>query len=115
MEQEIYDQTESTGKLIKLFQGGSNSGRYMEQTIRQSGTEDYINHAMLEILGLPTLDEKQARFDDLCKSKEAKKLLKHAQENYSAIFDVAIKENFEQKYFFSDDKNVVHRATGQRV
>lgn len=112
MEQDIYDQSESTGKLIKLFQGGSNSGRYMEQSIKQSGVEEFINHAMLEILGLPDLSEKQARFDELCNSDEAKKLLKHTQENYSAIFDVAIKENFEQKYFFSDDKNVFIELLG---
>lgn len=112
MEQEIYSQSESTGKLIKLFQGGSNSGRYMKESLEKADVESMFTQAMLEILGLPTLAEKQQRFDELCKADGTKHLLSYLEENYKAIFDVAIKENFEQKYFFSDDKNVFIELLG---
>jgi hypothetical protein len=37
MEQEIYAQAESSGKLIKLFQGGSNTGRRMLDLLKKEG------------------------------------------------------------------------------
>ena len=112
MEQEIYAQSESTGKLIKLFQGGSNSGRYMLETINRSGVKEFLSTAMLEIVGTSQMENKQNRFDQLCASKEVEAFIEQAQKSYSAIFDVAIKEDFDKKYFFSNEKNIFIELLG---
>ncbi len=106
MEQEIYAQPESTGKLIKLFQGGSNSGKTMLRLLEKDGIKDDIARSMLLILGESTLTEKQRQFDELCSSEMVHAFYRTAQDSYTAIFDVAIKEDFEKKYFFSNEKNV---------
>jgi glucosamine 6-phosphate synthetase-like amidotransferase/phosphosugar isomerase protein len=106
MEQEIYAQSESTGKLIKLFQGGSNSARYMLHEIDEAGLRDDLTQEMLEIAGAALLEDKHQKYDALCQSAKIAKLIEQAQKNYSAIFDVAVKEGFEKKYFFSNEKNV---------
>lgn len=112
MEQEIYAQSESTGKLIKLFQGGSNTGKYMLDVIEQSGVKDYLSNAMLEILGAQSPEFKQQRFDALCDSTEVSTFIEHAHKSYSAIFDVAVKEDFDKKYFFSNEKNIFIELLG---
>ncbi|MDI3504315.1 MAG: hypothetical protein PWP64_1251 [Candidatus Cloacimonadota bacterium] len=106
MEQEIYAQSESTGKLIKLFQGGSNSGKRMIKVIQEARVNDYLTQSMLEISGSATLQDKQQRLDRLCESDAVETLIAHAAESYSIIFDVAVKEDFDKKYFFSNEKNL---------
>ncbi|MDZ4122123.1 MAG: SIS domain-containing protein, partial [Candidatus Cloacimonadaceae bacterium] len=106
MEQEIYAQPESTGKLIKLFQGGSNTGRRMIKLLATENLKDELTRLMLLILGVQTLEAKQKLFSDLCESESMQLFYRIAQESYSEIFDVAVKEDFEKKYFFSNEKNV---------
>ncbi|MDD3103765.1 MAG: SIS domain-containing protein [Candidatus Cloacimonetes bacterium] len=112
MEQEIYAQSESTGKLIKLFQGGSNSGKHMIKTIKEAAVEEYLTQSMLEISGSSTMEDKQARFDALCESTEVETFIAQAQKSYSVIFDVAVKEDFDKKYFFSNEKNLFIELLG---
>ena len=50
MEQEIFAQVESTGKLVKLFQGGSNSGKRMPELIQQENLDELLNSKLKEIL-----------------------------------------------------------------
>lgn len=69
MEQEIYAQSESTGKLIKLFQGGSNTGKRMLKVIDQAGVRDLMTSSMLEILGENHVEDKKSRFDKLCEAQ----------------------------------------------
>lgn len=112
MEQEIYAQSETTGKLIKLFQGGSNSGKHMIQTIEEASVTDYLTESMLEITGAPLMEDKQRRFDELCESAEVEAFIAQAQTSYSVIFDVAVKEDFDKKYFFSNEKNIYIELLG---
>ena len=42
MEQEIYAQSESAGKLVKLFQGGSNTGKRMLELIGKAGLREQM-------------------------------------------------------------------------
>ncbi|MFA7025304.1 MAG: SIS domain-containing protein, partial [Candidatus Cloacimonadaceae bacterium] len=112
MEQEIYAQSESTGKLIKLFQGGSNSGKSMIKTIKEASVVDCLTQSMLEITGSPLLEDKQKRFDELCESAEVETFIAQAQKSYSIIFDVAVKEDFDKKYFFSNEKNLFIELLG---
>ncbi|HRX77394.1 MAG TPA: glutamine--fructose-6-phosphate aminotransferase, partial [Candidatus Cloacimonadota bacterium] len=113
MEQEIYAQSESTGKLIKLFQGGSNTGKSMLKIIDSAGVRDLLTQNMLEILGETNPESKLKRFDDLCASKTVQDFYASAQKDYSAIFDVAVKEDFDKKYFFSNEKNIFIELMGK--
>lgn len=112
MEQEIYAQSESTGKLIKLFQGGSNTGKRMLKVIDQAGVRDLMTSSMLEILGENHVEDKHARFDKLCEAQAIQDFLRLAQDSYTAIFDVAVKEDFDKKYFFSNEKNIFIELMG---
>lgn len=106
MEQEIYAQSESTGKLIKLFQGGSNSGKRMLKLMEEEGLKELMLKEMNSIIAAHSMDEKHVLFDALYHSDAMNKLFNRAQSAYTAIFDVAVKEDFDKKYFFSNEKNV---------
>ncbi|MDD2332255.1 MAG: SIS domain-containing protein, partial [Candidatus Cloacimonetes bacterium] len=106
MEQEIYAQPESTGRLIKLFQGGSNTGRRMLGLLEKAKLKDELNTQMFRILGENNPDEKRKLFNELCESKPVSKFYDEMKESYGALFDVAVKEDFEKKYFFSEEKNI---------
>ncbi|MCB5246739.1 MAG: SIS domain-containing protein [Candidatus Cloacimonetes bacterium] len=105
MEQEIFAQVESTGKLVKLFQGGSNSGKRMLELIRREGLDELINAGMRQILECEDLRKRKTVFDSLLDSGEIASFFQAAQASYQAIFEVAVREDFEKKYFFSNDKN----------
>ena len=105
MEQEIFAQVESTGKLVKLFQGGSNSGKRMLELIRREKLDDLLNAKLKEILDCHDLEERNTVFNALLASGEIASFFEAAQATYRAIFEVAVQEDFEKKYFFSNDKN----------
>jgi len=106
MEQEIYAQSESTGKLVKLFQGGSNTGKRMLKLMHALEMKDQLRKAMQDILAAGSLEEKHAIFDNLYGTELADRFFRQVQQNYQEIFDVAVKEDFDKKYFFSNEKNV---------
>lgn len=112
MEQEIYAQPESTGKLIKLFQGGSNSGKRMISLLEGKGIKDELTKVMLQVLGVSSFEEKQSLFSNFCDTELMRDFYRTAQDSYTAIFDVAVKEDFEKKYFFSQEKNVFIELLG---
>ncbi len=105
MEQEIYAQSESTGKLVKLFQGGSNTGRRMIDLLTKEGLLDELSNIMLLILGVPSFAEKSKIFDNLFVSETMQRFSQLVEDRYTEIFEVAVKEDFEKKYFFSNEKN----------
>ena len=106
MEQEINAQPESTGKLIKLFQGGSNTGkRMLEFLIKENLRENFII-LLNDIQALDTFDSKKKLFDGFNTSQAADKFYTLIQTRYKEIFDEVVKEDFEKKYFFSNEKNV---------
>lgn len=107
MEQEIFAQVESTGKLVKLFQGGSNSGKRMLELIQQENLDELLNSKLKEILDCHDFDQRNMVFDALLASSEFTNFFETAQANYRAIFEVAVQEDFEKKYFFSNDKNTL--------
>lgn len=106
MEQEIYAQPESTGKLIKLFQGGSNTGRRMLEFIEKEHLRENFTVLLNDINQEDSYDNKKKMFDDFTSSKPADQFYSLIQTSYRAIFDEVVKEDFEKKYFFSNDKNV---------
>lgn len=106
MEQEIYAQSESTGKLIKLFQGGSNTGKRMLDLLSRTMMRDILGEAMQAILDATDLERKQQLFDATLSSDAFLRFHETARQEYRELFAVAVKEDFEKKYFFSNEKNV---------
>ncbi|MDY0151333.1 MAG: SIS domain-containing protein, partial [Candidatus Cloacimonas sp.] len=106
MEQEIYAQSESTGKLIKLFQGGSNTGKRMLRLMEKEGVKESILSEMHAILAAANMEQRTLLFSKLCASEMALNFFAKAQSAYHEIFDVAVKEDFDKKYFFSHEKNI---------
>jgi glucosamine 6-phosphate synthetase-like amidotransferase/phosphosugar isomerase protein len=106
MEQEIYAQPESTGKLIKLFQGGSNTSRRMLEFLEKEKLCQDFETLLANITKAEEFDDKKQYFDDFDASQVANTFYSLIQSRYVAIFDEVVKEDFEKKYFFSNDKNV---------
>lgn len=105
MEQEIYAEPESTGKLIKLFQGGSNTGKHMRSLLEKEGLSDEFHHLALSVNAEEEYAKKLAIFDDYANSENANHFYTIVQQDYTSIFNELVKENFEKKYFFSSEKN----------
>lgn len=106
MEQEIYAQPESTGKLIKLFQGGSNTCKRMLEFLDKENLHDALRKLLKQINETEIHDSRKALFNKFNSSAQADKFYDLIQTRYRAIFDEVVKEDFEKKYFFSNDKNI---------
>lgn len=105
MEQEIMAEVETSGKLIKLFQGGSNTGKRMLAVMRQEAILESISSLCEKIQECNSPDMQKRYFSDFLNSAEADQIFSKVKENYEAIYNELVKENFEKKYFFSSDKN----------
>jgi glucosamine--fructose-6-phosphate aminotransferase (isomerizing) len=112
MEQEIYAQPESTGKLIKLFQGGSNSGKHMLNYLSKETLLKNFEKLLNDIKKTDDCVDKKKLFDTFNKTKAADKFYSLIKSNYVAIYEEAVKEDFEKKYFFSSDKNTFIELIG---
>ena len=106
MEQEIYAQSESAGKLVKLFQGGSNTGKRMLELIGKAGLREQMSQSLQQILQSPELGDRQQIFEQLLASDEFNEFYANTQRVWQSLLDVAVKEDFEKKYFFSQEKNI---------
>jgi len=106
MEQEIYAQSETTGKLIKLFQGGSNTGKRMLALMDKEGVRDFLQEQVKQFLDAHLPEERQKVFYDLLNSETFSNFFNQVRSTYKEFFDVAVKEDFDKKYFFSSEKNL---------
>ncbi|HOD18543.1 MAG TPA: SIS domain-containing protein [Candidatus Cloacimonadota bacterium] len=106
MEQEIWAQPESTGKLIKLFQGGSNTGKNMLQFLEKEKLKDTFCSFLEELKTAETVERKKELFDSFSSGKAADKFYARIQADYQPIVEEVVREDFEKKYFFSADKNI---------
>ena len=113
MEQEIYAQSESAGKLVKLFQGGSNTGKRMLELIGKAGLREQMCQSLQQILQSPELSERQQIFEQLLASDEFNEFYANTQKVWQSLLDVAVKEDFEKKYFFSQEKNIFMDLIGK--
>ena len=105
MEQEIYAQSETTGKLVKLFQGGSNTGKRMLSLLTKAGLRDILLEQVQLFLAENTFEERRRIFTELLNSESFTNFFNQVFSTYREFFDVAVKEDFEKKYFFSNEKN----------
>jgi glucosamine 6-phosphate synthetase-like amidotransferase/phosphosugar isomerase protein len=112
MDQEIHSEIESTGKLIKIFNGGSNTGRRMIEFLRKEGFDKQLRKLSEKITHITKFKEQQKLFDSFITSEESDKFLQLVETEYSPIYDELVKENFVDKYFFSSEKNLFIELAG---
>ncbi|MDY6915712.1 MAG: SIS domain-containing protein, partial [Candidatus Cloacimonadota bacterium] len=105
MEQEIYAEVESSGKLVKLFSGGSNTGRRMLNLLRNENLLEKIQKLGEQIDETEDFNKQLKVFKKFENSDIAEKFFLKVKENYKPIYNELIKENFQKKYFFSSNKN----------
>jgi glucosamine 6-phosphate synthetase-like amidotransferase/phosphosugar isomerase protein len=106
MEQEIHAEVESSRKLIKLFKGGSNTGKRMLQLLQKEKIFAEMEILGTKILAEDSFENQKKLFLDYYQSEKAEFFFQKNKEQYQSIYDELVKENFEKKYFFSTDKNV---------
>ncbi len=105
MDQEIHAQVESTGKLVKLFQGGSNTGKRVLRLIDALQLRPLLTQSLELLLKHDKPEPRLALFNELLATAEYENFFAQAQASYHEIFEAAIQEDFARKYFFSQDKN----------
>lgn len=106
MEQEIQAEVESSGKLIKLFRGGSNTGRRMLELLRRENFMDDLKQIYAKIMKAEEPEQQMNIFQNFRKSAEAEEFYQKVKLDYTAIYNELVKKDFEKKYFFSNDKNL---------
>lgn len=105
LEQEIYAEVQTTGRLVKLFNGGSNTGKKMRQLLENEKLMKELSQLNKNILRNTSFQKQRAVFNKFKKSKTAEKFYQIVKEKYVPIYRELVKEKFEEKYFFSEDKN----------
>jgi len=113
MDQEINAEVETTGKLVKLFQGGSNTGRYMLNFINNISLYDELDELRKQIISKEYSEDQLKIFNDYVKSEKGEHFYIQTQEKYPGIYAELFKEKFGKKYFFSNEKNVFLELMGK--
>ena len=106
MEQEIHAEVDTTGRLIKIINGGSNTGRRMIAFLRKYKMQSLFQELTDQILAEEKFDQQQKLFNKFIADKQSDLFLKKIIEHYTPIYDELVKEDFDKKYFFSSEKNV---------
>ncbi len=105
MEQEIWAEPLSSGKLIKLFLGGSNTGKRMLNLLEKESLLEQIDSLSHNILANDNYSRQLELFNEFVDSEVAENLFNKIKQNYKIIYEELVKEDFEKKYFFSNEKN----------
>jgi len=82
MEQEIHAEVETTGKLVKLFQGGSNTSHFMLDFIRNAQLFDELSDLRNQITKEDILENQQKIFSEYINSSRGEDFYKRAIEQY---------------------------------
>jgi len=106
MEQEINAEIETTGRLVKIINGGSNTGRRMLAFLKKHKLRKLFEELSEKILGEEEFPRQQKLFDRFISQKQSDQFLDKIKEYYTPIYDELVKEDFERKYFFSSEKNI---------
>ena len=106
MEQEIYAQSETTGKLIKLFQGGSNTGKRMLALMDKEGVRDFLQEQVKQFLDAHLPEERQKVFYDLLNSETFSISLIRFASTYKEFFECCRKEDLIKSTSSPEKKNL---------
>ena len=113
MEQEINIESESAGKLVKLFTGGSNTGKRMISLLKNENLYVELEELCQNILACENTDAQIDFYTKYEKSTNSEKFYKTVKTKYSTIYDELVKEDFEKKYFFSNEMNTFIDLIGE--
>ncbi len=105
MEQEIHAEVESAGKVVKIFRGGSNTGKRMIKFLAKENFFEDINELSQKILKTHDFEKQILFFNEYYESEKASEFYEKIKQNYSIIYDELVKKDFEKKYFFSSEMN----------
>jgi len=112
MEQEINAEVESSGKLLKLFQGGSNTGRHMLDFLEKENLVEPVENLFKSITVKDDHEKQLQMFTNFRDSEVSDLFYAKVKEEYPAIYNELVKKDFEKKYFFSSDKNLYIELLG---
>ncbi|MBN2829979.1 MAG: SIS domain-containing protein, partial [Candidatus Cloacimonetes bacterium] len=112
MDQEIHSEIESTGKLIKMFNGGSNTGRRMREFLHKNGFDKQLVKLSDKITTGSKFSQQSKLYEEYINSEESGKFFQAVENEYISIFNELVKENFVDKYFFSSEKNLFIELAG---
>lgn len=112
MEQEIFAEVESTGKLVKLFSGGSNTGKRMYKLLESNDLIHALEELTSKLMQAEDPVSRKKVFDEYHASPQWQDFFPICQKDFPEIFDVALKQDFDKKYFFSNEKNVFIELVG---
>ncbi|MCD4650806.1 MAG: SIS domain-containing protein [Candidatus Cloacimonetes bacterium] len=114
MEQEIYSEIDSAGKLVKIFLGGSNTGRRMLNLLDSEEMMTVFKTLSDKLLKLEKFPLQEKAFDKFCTSPQADSFFDEVKKNYPILFAELVKRDFEKKYFFSSEKNLFIDLIGEK-
>ncbi len=113
MEQEIFAEIESTGKLVKMFLGGSNTGRHMRNFLNEVQQLKEIEKLCEKIMKQGSYEKQVKVFDEYIESDRSELFIENIKQHYRRLYDEVFKEDFDKKYFFSNDKNAFIDIAGE--
>ncbi len=113
MQQEIFAEIESTGKLVKMFLGGSNTGRHTRNFLNEVSQLKEIQQLLKKVMKQPSFQKQVKVFDEYVDSDRSELFIDNFQKHYRRLYDEVFKEDFDKKYFFSNDKNTFIDIAGE--
>ncbi len=114
MEQEIFAEVETSGRLIKIINGGSNTGKRLIAFLGSNKWLDDFIKLTKHIDTEENFDDQLKHFDKFINSSLSDKYLEKIISNYEPLYRLLIKEDFEKKYFFSSEKNLYIDLIGEQ-
>ncbi|MCG2761269.1 MAG: SIS domain-containing protein, partial [Candidatus Delongbacteria bacterium] len=106
MHQEIFNQVESSRKLIAFFNKGSESTSQIKNTLEKLKFTDFVTGTSKNIYREETLSRQKELFEQFKSSKEFKKILDTVKQDFPDLCDKLHKKKFLDTEFFSTYSNI---------
>ncbi|MFA5499071.1 MAG: SIS domain-containing protein [Candidatus Cloacimonadia bacterium] len=106
MEQEIHNEVETVGRLVKIINGGSNTGKRMIDFLKERGYYDDFSELAEKVTTEEDYEKQQALFNEFIERERTEEFKKDVELHYPSIYGELVKKGFENKYFFSSEKNL---------
>jgi glucosamine 6-phosphate synthetase-like amidotransferase/phosphosugar isomerase protein len=106
MHQEIFNQVDSSKKLIAFFNRGSESTKKIKSILDKNKLIDFVKQSSKKIYREDTPEGQRQLFEKFRSSKEFKKILEAVNKGFSELFDSIHKKEFINTEFFSTYSNI---------
>lgn len=114
MEQEIFAEVETSRRLIKIINGGSNTGKRLIAFLKEHKWLEDFTKLAVQIDKEEKFDSQLKHFDKFVSSSLSDKYLDKIITDFTPLYDQLTKEEFEKKYFFSSEKNLYIDLIGKK-